>query len=265
MAYSPSTQQLFAANNANTPAFASLINTSTALSPSLTKGSITIPSQTAASGGMEQSVWDPATGTFFVSVPTFNGTDPGGVQEFSATGAPLQAYSFASMGIASCSPAGLVLGGSGNLTVGCGNAGTQTVVLNPTGTGSIVRTLSQVSGSDELYYDPTTGNVFVTGVNAAGDRVIDVYSDATGALLQSIDLTALGAGTSNLHSVAVDPLNNDIFVPLTGTSAGITDALCPGGCVAVFAENVPEPASLALLAAALAGVVGASGVMRRRA
>jgi hypothetical protein len=130
-------------------------------------------------------------------------------------------------------------------------------VLNPTGTGSIVTTISAVSGSDELWYDPVNRRFYVTGVNAAGDRVIDVISDSGYGILQSIDLTALGAGTVNAHSVAVDPINGDIFVPLEGsTTTGGPDTLCPSGCVAVFASKTPEPASLTLLAAGLAGLFG---------
>ena len=260
MAYSPATNQIFAANNANSPAFASLISTSTALAPTLTKTPILVPGQ-IASGGLEQSVWNPVTGTFFVSVPTFNGTDAGGVQEFDTKGNALRTYNFSSLGISGCSPAGLALGGSGNLMVGCGTAGTQTVVLNPAGTGTIVAKLTQVSGSDELWYDPVNGLFYVTGVNAAGDRVIDVFSDTDYSLSQSIDLTTFGAGKSNLHSVAVDPLNGNIFVPLTGTT---DDMLCPGGCVAVFAQvAVPEPGSLPLIAVALVGLAGYAGWRRR--
>ena len=261
MAYSPLTKSLFVANNADLPAFATLID---AASGAITSGNILVPNQ-VTNGGLEQSVWNPATGTFFVSVPTFNGTDAGGVQEFDANGNAIRTYNFTNMGIASCSPAGLGLGASGNLVVGCGTANTQTVVLDPAGTGTIVTTLAAVSGSDELWYDPVSGNFFVTGVNAAGDRVIDVFSDSDYALLQSIDLTSLGAGTSNLHSVAVDSLNGEIFVPLTGTTgltAATTDALCPSGCIAVFAQSVPEPGSLPLIAVALTGLTGIVGWRR---
>jgi hypothetical protein len=46
MAYSPLTKQLFVANNANSPAFASLIDTSTALAPTLTRSPVLVPGQT---------------------------------------------------------------------------------------------------------------------------------------------------------------------------------------------------------------------------
>jgi len=261
MAYSPSANVIFAANNANSPAYASLIS-ATPPSPSLTATNITVPNQ-VASGGLEQSIWNPGTGTFFVSVPSFNGTDAGGVQEFSASGVPLRSYNFSGMGIASCGPAGLTLGASGNLVVGCGTAGTQTIVLNPAGAGSIVARLGVVSGSDELWYDAANGNHYVTGVNAAGDRVIDIFSDAGYALLQSIDLTTAGFGKSNLHSVAVDPLNDEIFVPITASSTAFPNTACVNGCIAVFAQSVPEPGSATLALTAVLGLLGITAWRRR--
>ncbi len=261
MAYSPSANVIFAANNANSPAYASLIS-ATPPSPSLTATNITVPNQ-VASGGLEQSIWNPGTGTFFVSVPSFNGTDAGGVQEFSASGVPLRSYNFSGMGIASCGPAGLTLGASGNLVVGCGTAGTQTIVLNPAGAGSIVARLGVVSGSDELWYDAANGNHYVTGVNAAGDRVIDIFSDAGYALLQSIDLTTAGFGKSNLHSVAVDPLNDEIFVPITASSSAFPNTACVNGCIAVFAQSVPEPGSATLALTAVLGLLGITAWRRR--
>jgi hypothetical protein len=263
MAYSPANNTLFLANNANSPAFATIVN---ANPTNITQvaGSITIPGQ-VASGGMEQSVWNPNTGSFFVSVPTLNGSDAGGVQEFTPNGTPLKFISLNSLGITGCSPAGLALGASGNLMIGCGTANTQTVVINPV-TGTLVATLSQVSSSDELWYDPATHRFYVTGANAAGDRVIDVFDDATYSLQQSIDLTALGFGASNLHSVAVDPLNDEIFVPITASSAAFPNTECPSGCVAVFAEStsVPEPGSALLVATALAGLMAMTRVRGRR-
>ena len=134
-------------------------------------------------------------------------------------------------------------------------------MLNPTangGNGAIVTTLAAVSGSDELWYDATNHNFYVTGVDAAGDRVIDIYADGSYSLLQSVDLTTLGADHVNAHSVAVDPFTGDIYVPLEGTtttaSGTLTNSLCPLGCVAVF--GIPEPGSLPVLVVGLAGLIG---------
>jgi hypothetical protein len=220
---------------------------------------------------MEQSVWNPNTHTFFVSIPSFNGTDPGGVAQIGINGAVINTYNFATLSggsITSCSPSGLALGGSGKLMVGCGNAGSQTVILDPTansGNGAITNLLAVVSGSDELWYDPVSGRFYATGVNAAGDRVIDIFADGTFTLLQSIDLTALGAGPGNAHSVAVNPLNGDLFVPLPGTTATAIDTLCPNGCIAVFAENVPEPSSLTILVFGVIGVLATVWLRARTA
>jgi hypothetical protein len=90
----------------------------------------------------------------------------------------------------------------------------------------------------------------VTGVDSIGDRVIRIFADGTYSLLQSIDLTALGADHVNAHSVAVDPFTGDVYVPLEGTTSAAVDTLCPNGCVAVF--GVPEPGSLPLLVVGLA-------------
>jgi hypothetical protein len=258
MAYSPLTHQVLAANNADSPAFGTLFATTNGASPvSIAHTSISIPGA-GATDGLETSVWDPNTGTFFISVPSFAG-DQGGVAEIKTDGTIGRLYKFAAMsgGPASCSPTGLALGGSGNLLVGCGVAGTQTVLLDPTGSGSIVTTFARISGSDELWYDPTLGDFFVTGVDAVNGRAFDVISDTTDTLLQSIALPNV-----NAHSIAVDPLTGDVFVPLSGSIPGLTqDLLCPLGCIAVFAQSVPEPATLPLMVTALAGLT-ALGVVR---
>ena len=260
MAFSPATNQLIVANNADLPAFATLINAATG---AVQVGHITITGS-PDNGGMEQSVWDPHTGTFFVSVPAFNGTnDPGGIAEIDTSGNVIATFHFSDFGITSCSPAGLALGGNGNLMAGCGNAHTQTIVFDPTansGAGAVVATLPQVSGTDEIWYDPVTGDYYVTGVNSSSDRVIDVFNSLTLSLQDEINLTALGADNVNAHSVAVDPLNGRIFVPLEGSAS---NTLCPSGCVAVF--GVPEPGSLPLFAFGLLGIAGVSILLRRSA
>ena len=256
MAYSPSANLVLVANNADTPAFATLVNATTG---QIVQGNITIPGQ-VASGGLEQPVWDPNTGTFFVSVPSFNGKDAGGLAEISTTGAVLRTINLGNFGITSCSPTGLALGNSGNLLVGCGNGSTQTVILNPAGAGSIVTTFTAISGSDEVYFDPGTDNYFVTGV-ANGGRAFDVISDASDTILQSVALTGV---TTNAHSISVDPVNGDVYVPLGGAGSGGANAICSLGCIGVYAQDVPEPATLPITASALFGLACAGAWLRRR-
>jgi hypothetical protein len=104
MAFAPGPNLVMAANNANSPAFATLVNAT--LSPSAAFGNITVPNQ-PTSGGMEQSVWDPSTKTFFVSIPTLtsNSNDAGGIAEVDpTTGKVINTFGLAGLGgITSCS------------------------------------------------------------------------------------------------------------------------------------------------------------------
>jgi hypothetical protein len=250
MAYSPSTHLVLVANNADTPAFGTLVNADTGAT---VHSNIVVPGAV----GLEQPVWNPNTNSFFISVPSFGGgSNPGGVAEIKTDGTIGQIYDFSTFGIASCSPTGLALGGSGDLMVGCGNAGTQTVVLNPSGSGSIVKLITQISKSDELWYDPGTHDFFVTGIDTTNGRAFDVISDTSFSVLDSVALPNV-----NAHSITVDLFNGDVFVPLEGTTSAGTDLLCPLGCVAVFAA-VPEPPSLLLIMTALLGLAG-FGWLRR--
>ena len=269
MAYSPLTHQVLAANNAETPAYGNLFSTTNGGAPAtLSVSPITVPASMGgiAAGGMEQPVWNPNTGTFFVSIPALAGSNnPGGVAEISTAGVVLRTIDFGTMGITSCSPTGIAVGGSGNLMVGCGNVGAAAILLNPTGNagkGSIIKTFAGLGGTDELWYDPTTKSFYVTGNDGTNTtRFFDVVSDVTDAITQTVDLPA----TTSAHSITVDPFNGDVFVALAGTSAlnPCPTSFANPGCIAVFAATTPLPAALPLFATGL-GALGLLGWRGKR-
>src|SRR5215831_12859155 len=96
MAFSPANGgQVLAANNATTPAFGSLFNTTGGTSPVTLVGApppgnqIVIPTSLGGfpDGGLEQPAWNPqsTTPSFWISVPNlFTASNPGGVAQISA-------------------------------------------------------------------------------------------------------------------------------------------------------------------------------------
>ena len=111
--------------------------------------------------------------------------------------------------------------------------GTQAILLNKN--GQFIKTVGAgvLGGTDEIWYDPTTGKFYVTGNNNTNTgRFFDVV-DQNGNILQTVDLPT----TSSAHSIAVDPFNGDVFVALAGSNAAGANTACPLGCIAVFARS----------------------------
>jgi hypothetical protein len=278
MAFSPANGGLvLAANNAETPAFGNLFQTTgghTGVVPPgvtlLTTPGVGIqvpPGQGGIKeGGMEQPAWNPLSiggvGSFWVSIPQLGiggANDPGGISQISTNGTVLQTKAFANLPAGSissggCGSSGLAVAANGNMLVGCSNANTQAILLDKDGNFIKSVGLGSLGGTDELWYDPSTNKFYVTGGpggRTPGRRFFDVV-DVNGNILQTIDVPT----TTSAHSITVNPFNGDVWVPIAAGPG------CPSGCIAVFTP-VPGP----IAGAGLPGLILAGGgllVLARR-
>jgi len=268
MAFDPVDNKLLVTNNAPTNGvpFSTLINTTGNTNNVVTRitfnGAGGVPDASGPNGGAEQSAFDPATGKFYLNLVQLNQSGPGGVVQINPlTGAVEHVYDFATMsgGLGAggvCGPTGMAVGPGGQLFIGCGPSPTGSLILDPLANGGVGQLIhvAGISGEDMVWFDPHSGLYFTASRTDLGGVPVLGIVDTAGNLLQKVP-TSPGA-----HSVAVDPVSGEVFVPFGGAGPGdVAGSFCPFGCMAIFAA-VPEPDSLALIGT----VLGLAGVFVRR-
>ena len=251
VAFSPTANTILAANNASTPGFVTLIDNATgAITKTiLLNGTGGYPD--VGGNGVEATIFNTKTGTFFVAVPALNaaGTGAGGVIELDAkTGALLNTFDFNALGLSGvCSPTGLVQGGGGSMLVACsdGTAG-HSVILDPA--TKKLTLVNGISGGDQVTYDPATDQFIEAARFQLVNGVVTPQLGIIDASTLSLQVLPIGA---NDHGVAVDAISGKIFVPTAKTNAYPG---CTTGCILVFAQAVPEPATWSLMGLAMLGL-----------
>ena len=215
MAIDPKGKTLLVVNNADSPAFLTLISTKSGnpiLFPHVTV--------TGATGGIEQPVWDKATKRYYISVPQLNGSSTdGGVAVFNPKTGLVETV----FPTPNCQPNGIALGPNQHLLLGCG--ANETTVIDAK-TGAPVAHITQVTGSDEVWFNPGDGRYYTASRLNPGGPVLGVIDAQTNQWIQNVPTAP------NSHSVAANAHNNEIFVPLTANAA----SPCPKGCIGVFED-----------------------------
>ena len=210
LAYDQKDKLILVANDADAPPFATLIDTQTRTVVAK------IPLDDATNG-VEQPVWDPETHLFYMSIPQI-GADPfnGGVAVIDpSTRSLVRTFS-----VKNCQPAGLALGPKQHLLLGCSadaiaaGAPAQTQVMDAR-TGSIVATITQVGGSDQVWYNPGDKHYYLAARGQPGGAVLGIIDAMTDTWIQNVPTGP------NSHSVAANPINDQIFVPLRNKGIGV--------------------------------------------
>jgi hypothetical protein len=137
--------------------------------------------------------------------------------------------------IYNCMPTGLNLGPGTDVLVGCadhdGRAfAPSTVIINGT-TGEVLTTINYVGFVDETWYNPGDGNYYLASRDMPTGPVLGVINAKTRLWLQNVPTNG------NAHSVAADPINNHIYVPLPSGSSANCQSVAADGCVGVYAAQ----------------------------
>lgn len=241
MDYDPVNQVVLVSNGDSTPAFVTLISTRTLeiVKQVVFDGKNGTPN--TSQGGIGSVLYDYKTKKFLVSIPEVGSDLTAGAVAVmdGATGTVTQVFK----GLDRCMPSGMAVGPGDNVLVTCDPGfpppdlvkfAPRTYVINGS-TGTILADITQVGGVDYAAYNPVDHHYFV------GAR--DFFTSPTATEAYPV-LGVIDADTNewienyptgkNAHSVTVNPLNDQIFVPLEDPNP-ICGTL--PGCVSVFTDG----------------------------
>ena len=218
MSYDPRDHILMVQNGAASPPFVTLIST--------------LPSDRRVIGHVvfddaatvEASAYNPKNGLFYLNLSQV-GSDPnnGAVSVID----PQKLAEITRFPVTGCNGAGLALAPGQKLLVGC-SLGNGSQIINALD-GTVLADIPQVSGSDQVAYNPGDGNFYLaarTNPAANGGPSLGVINAATSTFIANVPTNA------SAHAVSADRRTNHVFVP-SNPIAG--DPACASGCVGVYA------------------------------
>jgi hypothetical protein len=249
---------LFVTNNANVPPFGTLLSAAADCKLTIIQKFVyNAASGVDATNGAEASVWNPATGLFYQSIPQTGQPrlSPNGPNGLVIGIDPKTKKIVDFFPVYLCQPAGNALNPTtGDLLLGCSvvfdtkgvawtstdpDTAAPTQVVMHAADGTIKAYVPGEGGSDELWYN-AGDNHWYTASNGAplgpSLGVIDGTSFALDQLVQTINVAAVTRGKDKhppgeSHSVAANAANSWVFVPHPANN------VLPGcltGCIGIY-------------------------------
>lgn len=214
-----------------------------------TLGGISIGHGPNATNGIEQCNWNEREHAFYLNVPEVNGsgndTADGNVVVINPH--TLQIVQTFDIPVAECAgPQGMAIGPAPQILLGCNakgppnNTGPQNAAVMDEENGHLIKVLDNQGGNDEVWFNPGDGHYSLAEGSHAITDYLGIVDSQPISLDQQIAIAPAPAAGSGPHSVAEDPIFNEIYMPI---EASVASPICPTtgvGCVAVFKSNRPE-------------------------
>jgi hypothetical protein len=238
LAYDPVDHVVIIANDADSPPFLSLISVNANPANDKVLGKIPF---TNAIDGIEQSAWNPANDMFYVNIPQIPTTDGSWMGEVAVINPKTMSVT-RTLPVPGCSPAGLainvplqqmLLGCSGDAIAGdtvngvTYNGNPAVSYIMDARNGRIIAKFPQVGGSDEVWFNPSTAQYYLAASNMTSNGLSSGYhAPVLGVISSHGNRWVENFPTVvSAHSVASNPVNGQVFVPI------------PGYGIAVFASG----------------------------
>ncbi|MGB7037102.1 MAG: hypothetical protein WBD71_16435 [Xanthobacteraceae bacterium] len=217
-----------------------------------TLGGISIGHGPNATNGIEQCQWNAREHAFYLNLPEVNGTgsDTADGNVVVINPHTLQIVQKFDIPVADCAgPQGMAIGPAPQILLGCNakgppnNTGPQNAAVMDEENGHLIKVLDNQGGNDEVWYNPGDGHYSLAEGSHATTDYLGIVDSQPIAVDQQIAIAPPPAAGSGPHSVAEDPIFNEIYLPIEAAveaGASAQQQICPTagvGCVAIFRSN----------------------------
>jgi DNA-binding beta-propeller fold protein YncE len=213
LAYDPRHHIILVANDQDSPPFVTFISTTTRT----VLGTLSYPQAVfgtpPSNHGLEQPVWNPRTGKFYLSVPGTAANPKGEVDEIDPIHREVTRV-FPAVCNPGEAPQGLALIPHQRLVTSCGD-------IIRVKDGKVLLTVPGV-GIDEIWFNPGDERVyFAGGPNFIFDPSVPVLDTETNTVVAVLKVGSPPPPLRFTHSVAADSETNRIFVPISGVGVKV--------------------------------------------